>query len=552
MGLHVREEFPMDHLMSPPWFVRGMQILAAALLAACGGGDAGTPALVPNGANVAQAAQAQSCDFSQALVMVDGIRIRQVDANDIVVTLPERRPVDLLDPGTGVLEAMQIAPLTRDAIDVRLRASDGTVRLPDGTIAPLKVPGNLRLTGDFRLAAGMVADLVVQGFDRCAAIHAAGNSGQFVLNGDVPAQLRALPFVTDREQAVGGFLRPIPGDGYATVSNRMAGSLAIQRFDAYGQMRSGAISISLPGDASSANVIPLAKGGALATWLGPATDPDVPLAQHFPLMVQRFVADGSAQGPPVQVALAQPFTSPDTPRGPIPPNLPQAAALEDGGVALVWVQVDANGHLNLYLERFAADGSAAFGPQLVNVAGDGNLPNVVGLTGGRVLVAWGRGQLFARVFEANGSAGAEQVIAPLAASVFGPPQLAALSNGGAAVAWELQVARFPIITRLVLAPDGAPLGSQQLFADGVTPSIAGLADGGFVIAWFTQSSVNAQRFGPDGSPRGPATNLTSTAAAGTSVVALPWGGFLIGWPTVTDGNPQDVMRFFDTQGLLGT
>ena len=151
----------MDYLMSPPWRVRGMQILAAVLLAACGGG-ADTPALVPNGGNVPQAARVQSCDFNQARVMVDEMRIRQVDANDIVVTFPEPRPVDLLDPGTGVLEALQTAPLTGDAIHVLLRASDGTVRLADGTMAPLSVPGNLRLTGDFRLATGMVADLVMR------------------------------------------------------------------------------------------------------------------------------------------------------------------------------------------------------------------------------------------------------------------------------------------------------------------------------------------------------------------------------------------------------
>ena len=270
-------------------------------------------------------------------------------------------------------------------------------------------------------------------------------------------------------------------------------------------------------------------------------------------MVQRFAADGSAQGAPVQVALTQPFKAPDNLRDLNPPSLPQVAALADGGAALVWVQVDANGRLNLYLERFAADGSAPSGAQRVNVASEGALPNVVGLTGGRVLVAWGKGQLFARVFEANGSAGAEQVIAPAAESLFGPPQLAALRNGGAAVAWESAVAgRFSVITRLVLAPDGTPLGPQQLFADGSSPSIAGLADGGFVIAWLTQGSAHALRFGPDASPQGPLFISTSPAAAGPSVVALPWGGFLIGWPTVTDGNRQDLMQFFDAQGLLGS
>ena len=152
----------MDHLMSPPWRVLGMQILAAALLVACGGGaemsaplsnGGNVPQTAPahgdsvpqtapaNGNSVPQVAPAQSCDFSQALVMVNEMRIRQVDASDIIVTLPEPRPIDLLDPGTGVLEALQAAPLTRDAIDVRLRTSDGTVRLADGTMAPLKVAG---------------------------------------------------------------------------------------------------------------------------------------------------------------------------------------------------------------------------------------------------------------------------------------------------------------------------------------------------------------------------------------------------------------------------
>ena len=44
----------MDHLMSPPpWRVRGMQILAAVLLAACGGGG-DMPSAVSNGGSAAR------------------------------------------------------------------------------------------------------------------------------------------------------------------------------------------------------------------------------------------------------------------------------------------------------------------------------------------------------------------------------------------------------------------------------------------------------------------------------------------------------------------
>jgi hypothetical protein len=543
-------EFQMDNRVFRPLRLRCLQVVAAALLAACGGGGGGdAPPLVSGIESFLQAAPVSSCDLSQAQVLVDEIRIGQVGARDLIVTLPEPRPVDLLDPGTGVLEALQIAPLTRDATEVRLRTARGsTVRLSDGTVAPLRVPGNLRLTGDFRLAAGMVADLVVLGFDRCNAIRAAGNSGQFVLNGDVLAQVRALPFVTDREQPVGGMLRPLPGEGFATVSSPpgVNNSFTIQRFDAYGGQQGGPINISLPENAS-AQVTPLVNGVVLATWLGPTVDPDKPLAQRFPLMVQRFGADGTPQGAPVQVALAQPFNSRIN-----PPDLPQAAALADGGAALVWLLSDANGP-NIYLQRFAADGSTAGGPQRVNITSRGGLPNVVGLTGGRVLVAWGLGSLFARVFEADGAGGAEQAIAPDAVSIFGPPQLAALADGGAAVAWTTQMLRFEFIEEVRLAPDGAPLTSPLVFSDGSSPSVAGLADGGFVVAFPPGNGiVAADRFGADGIRDGPGTRVNVSndiAVPPVTAVALPWGGFLIGWHDRDTG--QDMLRFFDAQALLG-
>ena len=73
-----------------------------------------------------------------------------------------------------------------------------------------------------------------------------------------------------------------------------------------------------------------------------------------------------------------------------------------------------------------------------------------------------------------------------------------------------------------------------------------------MIAWFgPNGDVSAQRFGGD-SPTRPIVTQARIAAGGPSVVALPWGGFLIGWPTVTDGNRQDLMRFFDAQGLIGS
>jgi hypothetical protein len=189
----------------------------------------------------------------------------------------------------------------------------------------------------------------------------------------------------------------------------------------------------------------------------------------------------------------------------------------------------------------------------VNITSRGGLPNVVGLTGGRVLVAWGLGSLFARVFEADGTGGAEQAIAPDAVSIFGPPQLAALADGGAAVAWTTQMLRFEFIEEVRLAPDGAPLTSPLVFSDGSSPSVAGLADGGFVVAFPPGNGiVAADRFGADGIRDGPGTRVNVSndiAVPPVTAVALPWGGFLIGWHDRDTG--QDMLRFFDAQALLG-
>lgn len=190
----------MDAHMSLRWRFARAQVVVAVVLAACGGGDGGPASPVLSDVQSTDPPRVTSCDLNQARVMVDQVRITQAGGSSIDVTLPEPRPVDLLDPGSGILEALQVAPLTRDALDVRLGVARGsTVRLDNGTEAPLQVAAHLLLVGDFRLASGMEADIVVLGFDRCNAIHAAGTAGQFVLNGEVPAQVRALSSVTDRQ-----------------------------------------------------------------------------------------------------------------------------------------------------------------------------------------------------------------------------------------------------------------------------------------------------------------------------------------------------------------
>src|SRR4030095_12187464 len=103
-----------------PWRARSLQIAAAAILGACGGGGFVLVAFDTNG-STPQGLGGQVCSVTRVEVPVDQVRIRQASGDETTVTLPQPRSIDLLDPGTGVLEALQAPPLIRDAIELHLR-----------------------------------------------------------------------------------------------------------------------------------------------------------------------------------------------------------------------------------------------------------------------------------------------------------------------------------------------------------------------------------------------------------------------------------------------
>jgi len=534
-------------------------LLAAGALSACGGGgDPAPPAVV----TATAARQTQACTLSHLFVTVRALRLQgEGRGRRAQIELASPRRIDLLQP-TGVLQALEVAPLgPGSANDVRLVLArdlgDTTAQEVGGPVLPLKVDGDalrLRLQGE--VPAGRMADLVVSPTDACSALHGEGRSGEFELDGDIPARPRLLPFTTDRESPLPGSLLSLPDRGFLNVQTAGGGVFALQRFNSYGDAVTASTPLTVSDVSGFAGVVPLANA-YLGFWLGVSPDPILRFADDFPLMAQPSAVDGTPLAPPVQVALTQPFTTRI-----FPPSLPRATMLTDGGAALVWVQLEASS-LNVYLQRFASDGTLAGAPQRVNTDGPGGLPNVTALTGARVLVTWGIGSLFARVFQSDGSAGPQQAIAPGAASFSGPAVAAPLAGGGAAVAWSAQLFGSSSFVQFVaLAPDGAPLAAPAV-ADGSTfvnqgiqpqtqPSIGGLADGSFVVAWAAQGNVQARRFTADGAAMGGVTQVNVfTKTAFTSVIPLAWGGFLIGWPGGAGGPSGDFVRLFDAQGLTG-
>src|SRR6476661_5878705 len=337
--------------------------LAVAVLAACGGGGSGSEG---GGAGMAadmlrQQPPSADCSLITHLQVpvtaasfgtASGQQVRVFDAP---------RTIDLMAPESGVLQSLGLAPLGAGvAARVRLSTAEGIVEFSSGATAVLKVPGGTSVRASGQVPAGAFADLAVPAFDACAAVHAAGNSGQWLLTGDVTAQLRTLPF-SDTPQLVAGRFVPLPGGGFASLQPNGSGGFVVQRYDTFGNALGEPLTITLPlgtGD-TSLTLTPLASG-YLATWLGPALEPQVPLGSHFPLFAQLLDASGQPLGAPAQVAITTPFTSRI-----VPASLPHAAALPDGGAALVWVE-QRSGSLDVFLQRFSGSGLVG-GPLQVNV-----------------------------------------------------------------------------------------------------------------------------------------------------------------------------------------
>jgi hypothetical protein len=485
----------------------------AAALAACGGGGSADQAKT----GVLQARSTdRSCSFEHVFITVEKMRARQrgagpdADMGWTDIALPGPRRIDLLDLAGGLLQTLGAAPLStghytslRLALGSNSRTGAGSltnaVQFAGGELAPLATPGGqggLKLEADFDVPAEQVADLVPAGFDPCESVVRQSNSGRFVLKPQIDA--RAVLAPANPERRIEGFISPLFGGSFVVLRRELPDSVLAQRFGPSGAAVSAEIRIrvsALP-DASLIDITALAGGGYVFTWLGPTPNPEQRLAADFPVIVQRYGADGTLLGSHQDV-VSQPIALRND-----PPSLPQTAALPGGGYVLVWGQQDPVG-FNVYARRFAADGTAAGTAQLVG-AGGGELHVAAGAGGGFV-VSGGVFPIFAKAFGPDGAA-------------LGPAQTAALLEPG-------------------ISPQSAP-------------SVAALADGGYVVTWLEAGVIYGRRFARDGTPLGSVTriNAAPSSFSGPAVVAIG-DGFAVTW--AADGAGGSLARFFDANGLKG-
>ena len=324
---------------------------------------------------------------------------------------------------------------------------------------------------------------------------------------------------------------------------------------------------TLAGWADIPEVTSLANGGHLVVWAQYGDRTDNPDNSYYGVYGQRYAADGSADG---ETFLVNSTTADSQFR-------PTAAGLADGSSVVIWQAYNQAGdqYYGLFGQRYDAGGNAVGGEFHVNQATASNqhYAKVVDLADGGFVVSWsGPGGLFARIYNADGTPQTNEflVSSGIARVNGGTEYLAALADGGFVVTWE--------------APEGSPswlkrdgIFGQRIDADGskidgvfhvnsttdrtqAYSSVAGLADGGWVVAWSSAHIGNSsfdiysQRYAADGSTVGgevPVASFVDSAQTYAKVVALDDGGHLIAWQSfnLMDNNTYEIAgQRFDSTG----
>ncbi|MCP5155360.1 MAG: tandem-95 repeat protein [Ectothiorhodospiraceae bacterium] len=305
-------------------------------------------------------------------------------------------------------------------------------------------------------------------------------------------------------------------------------------------------------------VAALSGGGFVVVWTSFGQDGDAD-----GIYAQRYTAEGVPTGPEFQVSTTQVGNQ----------NTARVTGTADGGFVVSWTdQSGIDGSASAVLaQRFDASGATLGAEFRVNTttSNSQDRPELAGLPGGGFVVVWqdngsadGSGfGVFGQRYDATGTAvGAQfQVNTEFSSSQF-EPVVTALTGGGFVVAWTSVTSATAgdgngqgVFAQRYDAA-GTPLGGEfrintTTANDQDQPSIAALADGGFVVAWTSRNQdgsfqgIYAQRHDASGAPVGVEFRVNTTTSNDqfdSAVVGLDDGGFVVTW---TDDGGADGSGF---------
>lgn len=321
----------------------------------------------------------------------------------------------------------------------------------------------------------------------------------------------------------------------------------LRRYSAAGVQVGAATPFSLPSSGGSATV--LEGGGYAVVWIESVGGP---LQPSYQLYTQAYTATAQPIGTPFAVALTSVADN-------NPAAVPHHAPLAGGGYVVVWAlqQTEPGGAIDrgVYTQRFDANGQPAGPAQQATTDGAGFL-HIIGTTTGGFVVSWGEltGTVGgARAYGADGAPLASEQIAGDSWDIGAGPRgaMAPLAGGGAAIVWQVQ--NQPVSVQHISAAgvaQPAQVASSLATPNRAVVTVAGLPDGGSVVAWVELSGGNvyARRYAADGTPRGPQTriNLVTMPTYATEIMVLADGRFTIAW----DVGSSRYARTFPAGGLV--
>ena len=235
---------------------------------------------------------------------------------------------------------------------------------------------------------------------------------------------------------------------------------------------------------------------------------------------------------------------------------PSITALDGGGWIVTWQSLNQDGSgTGIYQQRYTSEGAAFGGESLVNTftPNPQDDPDVTSLADGGWVVAWQSSLqdgdnygVYQQRYNADGTLrGVETIVNTTTASSQAGARLTALSDGGWTVTWVSKNQDDPTsagVYQQRYDATGAKVAGEVLVntttaGDQLNPTVEGLADGGWVVAWHSEydgssSGIYQQRFKADGTRDGAETIVNTTISDTQSfakVAGLVDGGWVVTW-----------------------
>ncbi|MBD2748058.1 hypothetical protein IC232_15285 [Microvirga sp. BT688] len=224
--------------------------------------------------------------------------------------------------------------------------------------------------------------------------------------------------------------------------------------------------------------------------------------------------------------------------------------LKDGGWLVTWTSFD-QGIPSIHQQRYDKFGVAVEAPTRLDIGTpDPNYQSVAALADGGWVVTWASNatwDVHQQRYDLNGTAvGPETVVNTYRTYIQTTPSVTALPepDGGWVVTWvsDGQDSSYGGIYQQRYDKNGGVVGPETQVNTTTNdsqsnPNVTTLADGGWVIAWYSDDTtdIDQQRYDKNGATVGPETTV-NTGRQGTqrhpSVTALADGGWVVTWDAV--------------------